>query len=445
MIDVKINSKNVKEGDIFIALKGINDDGHKYIEDAIKNGASKIICEYGDYEVTTLKVKNTRKFLIKHLKENYYNNIKNLILIGITGTSGKTTTAFLTYQMLNGLKEKAAYIGTNGFYMNEFIRDLDNTTPDLYEIYEMLLECKKEGIKYVVMEVSSHSLALKRLETLQFDRACFTNLTSEHMNFHKTMKKYFKSKKKLFKKLKNEKICIINEGKYSKKLMRLKNNNILLKKDDFKFIRYYINKTKFKFYFKDKIYKFEIPLVGNYNIWNYLDALLLVHSLGFKISKIKKIKITPPKGRMELIEYKNNSIFIDYAHKPDAVQKVLELANTIKEGKVITIIGCGGNRDKTKRPIMGLLAASGSDYVIFTNDNPRTEDPIDILNDITEDLKYDNFEVIIDREEAIKKGISLLGNKDILLILGKGHEDYQIIGKDKHHFSDKEAVLRNIS
>lgn len=444
MIDVKINSKEVKDGDTFIAIKGVSKDGHEYINSAIKNGASKIVCKNKNLGIEVKRVWSTKKYLVKYLKKNYYKKIKDLILIGITGTSGKTTTAFLTYQLLKGLGEKVSYIGTIGFYIDDFVKDLDNTTPDIYEIYNMLIKCSEEGVKYVVMEVSSHALKLGRLDTIYFDRACFTNITSEHMDFHKNMKDYFKSKKKLFKKLRNEKIGIINEGKYSKKLLGFRNKKILIKSSDIKDIEYFINKTKFKLKIDDKIHEFEIPLVGNYNIWNYIDALMLVKSFGYDIEKIKNIKIISPKGRMELIEYNNNSIFIDYAHKPDAVQKVLELSNTIKEGKIITIIGCGGNRDKTKRPIMGSIATENSDYVIFTNDNPRMENPMDILNDIVKDLKYDNFEVMPDRNEAIKKGMDMLANKDILLILGKGHEEYQILGKEKFHFSDKESVLKNI-
>lgn len=444
MIDVKINSKEVKDGDTFIAIKGVNKDGHEYINSAIKNGASKIICKNKNIGVDIKKVGNTKKYLVKHLKKKYNEKIKNLKLIGVTGTSGKTTTAFLTYQILKELGEKVSYIGTIGFYIDDFVKDLDNTTPDIYEIYDMLLKCTEEGVKYVVMEVSSHALKLRRLDTIYFDRVCFTNITSEHMDFHKNMNDYFKSKKKIFKKLRNEKIGIINEGEYSKKLLKLKNRNILIRNNDFKDIEYFINKTKFKFIIDNKVHEFEIPLVGNYNIWNYIDALMLAKSLGYSVEDIKNINVTSPKGRMELIEYKNNSIFIDYAHKPDAVQKVLELSNTIKEGKIITIIGCGGNRDKTKRPIMGSIATKNSDYVIFTNDNPRMENPMDILNDIIKNLKYDNFEVIPDRNEAIKKGITMLDNKDILLILGKGHEEYQILGKEKIHFSDRESVLKNI-
>ena len=441
MIKIKINSKNVKKGDIFLAIKGINSDGHDYIEDAIKNGAEEIICEKGKYSVKTTKVRNTRKYLVRYLKDNYYDEIKDIKLIGITGTSGKTTTAFLTYELLKSFGENVAYIGTNGFYIKGFVKSIDNTTPDIYELYELLLFCKNENVKIVVMEISSHALKLKRLESLYFDIACFTNLSSEHMDFHKNMRNYFNSKKKLFKLLRNDKIAIINEGKYSKKLMRIKNKNILVKKSDITNIKYFINKTEF--YFKSE--KYIIPLVGYYNILNYLDALLIVNSLGYKIKDIKKIQVNAPIGRMEMIEYKNNVIFIDYAHKPDAVSKVLDLANEIKEEKIYVVIGCGGDRDKTKRPVMGKISTDLSDFVVFTNDNPRTEKAEDILSDIIRNLKNDNFKIIKDRKKAILYAMNLLSNKDILLILGKGHENYQIIGKTKKYFSDKEIVLSQIN
>lgn len=437
MIDLKINSKNVKEGDTFLAL---GEKGHQYIEDALNNGASKIICEYGKYN-NMLKVKDTRKYLIKYLKDNYYDKIKDIKLIGITGTSGKTTTSFLVYQMLNALDEKTAYIGTNGFYIDKFIKTLNNTTPDIYDLYELLLECSLNNVKTVVMEVSSHALSMNRVKTLKFDIACFTNITSEHMDYHKNMKRYFKAKRKLFKMLRNDKIAIINEGKYGNKLLKLNNYNILVKEDDIKDIEFFINKTKFKY----KNYKFNINLVGYYNVLNYIDALNIVLNSGYKIEKIKRIKVFPPKGRMEMIKYKTNVIFIDYAHKPDAVEKVLLLSQKIKEGKIYTILGCGGDRDKTKRPVMGNISVIYSDYVIFTSDNPRGEDPYQILADITEDLIPDNYEIIVNRKEAIQKGIELLKDKDILLILGKGHEEYQIIGTNKTHFSDIECVKNCIA
>ena len=207
-MNIKYNSKKIQKGDTFIALK-TNNDGHKYINDAIKNGATKVVAEYGSYPVETLLVDNTKEYLVKYLYENYYQEIKDLKLIGITGTNGKTTTCMLLHNMLNMLGRKTAYIGTNGFYINKFIKELPNTTPEILDIYELLIEAKKEGCEFVCIEASSHGLAQNRLENLKFDYAIFTNLTHEHLGYHKTMKNYALAKQKLFTMLRNNKYAII--------------------------------------------------------------------------------------------------------------------------------------------------------------------------------------------------------------------------------------------
>ena len=451
MIDIKSDSRKVQKGDTFIAIRNVARDGHDYIESAIKNGATKIICEEGEFPVETIHVPDTRKYLEDYLYDNYYPKIKDLKLIGITGTSGKTTTAYLTYQMLNKLGLKTAYIGTIGFYYGDTIKALNNTTPDVDLLYEMLLEAKENDCKCVVMEVSSHALALDRIHGLEFDEVAFTNISQDHLDYHKTIENYVEAKRILFTKTRNEKYAIINcDDKYYDRFVIEGNKNILLgesnadvKIEDYTLSHLY---TKFKFSYEAKTYEIKINMVCKFNIYNYLTALMLTSKAGFDIDKILEItdEITPPDGRMEMIVNKSNSIFIDYAHKPDAEEKVLEMAKAIKKGKIITIIGCGGDRDRTKRPIMGEIATRLSDHVIFTDDNPRTEDPKQIMDDIVKDLKSNNFEIIFDRAEAIKKGVSMLEENDILLILGKGHETYQIIGTEKIHFSDKEEVLKAI-
>lgn len=451
MIDIKSDSRKVQKGDTFIAIRNVARDGHDYIESAIKNGATKIICEEGEFPVETIHVPDTRKYLEDYLYDNYYPKIKDLKLIGITGTSGKTTTAYLTYQMLNKLGLKTAYIGTIGFYYGNVKKTLNNTTPDVDLLYEMLLEAKENGCKCVVMEVSSHALALDRIHGLEFDEVAFTNISQDHLDYHKTIENYVEAKRILFTKTRNEKYAIINcDDKYYDRFVIEGNKNILLgesnadvKIEDYTLSHLY---TKFKFSYEAKTYEIKINMVCKFNIYNYLTALMLTSKAGFDIDKILEItdEITPPDGRMEMIVNKSNSIFIDYAHKPDAEEKVLEMAKAIKKGKIITIIGCGGDRDRTKRPIMGEIAVRLSDHVIFTDDNPRTEDPKQIMDDIVKDLKSNNFEIIFDRAEAIKKGVSMLEENDILLILGKGHETYQIIGTEKIHFSDKEEVLKAI-
>lgn len=449
MIDLITDSRKIKQGDTFIAIKGIDNDGHNYIEEALKNGAKKIIAEHGNYEVETEIVEDTTKYLNEYIYNNYYNKIKDIKLIGVTGTSGKTTTCFLTYTMLKSLGCKAAYIGTIGFYMDDFVRELPNTTPLIDELYNILLECKENNIEYVVMEVSSHALDLNRVYGLEYDAAGFTNISQDHLDYHKTIENYAQAKVALFRKLRNNKTAIINiDDEHSNMFILPENNNITLSENKGDVSIYDIKLTNlgidFKFNYKEKEYEKTIDMVGKYNIYNYMTAVMLINNFGFSIEEILKIEAHAPRGRMEMVKYGTNSIFVDYAHKPDAVKKVLENAKEFTKGRIITIIGCGGNRDRTKRPIMGNIASELSDYVIFTNDNPRNEDPSEIMNDILEGVHNKNHEVILDRKSAINKGISLLKENDVLLILGKGHEDYQIIQGVKYHLDDMECVLEAI-
>ena len=448
MIDIKSDSRKVKPGDTFIAIKNVVRDGHDFIEQAIENGAKKIICEHGKYSVETEVVEDTTKYLKEYLYENYYPKIKDMKLIGVTGTNGKTTICYLVYQMLKKLRKKCAYIGTIGFYYDDVKKELNNTTPNTDLLYEMLLEAKEHGCEYVVMEASSHALDYDRMYGFEFDEVAFTNLTQDHLDYHKTIENYINAKKKLFTKTRNDKIAIINaDVEYYEEFINKDNNNILISEKNgdllIKKIELSHLNTIISFEYENKLYTTEIKMVGRYNVYNYLTSLLLVHKLGFTIENILELssELHAPAGRMEKIDYNSNSIFIDYAHTPDAVINVLKNAEEYKKGKIITVIGCGGDRDRTKRPIMGHAAEENSDFVVLTNDNPRTEDEKQIMNDILEGVKKDNHEVIFDRKEAIERAIDLLTENDILMILGKGHEDYQIIGTEKHHFSDKETVL----
>ena len=451
MIDIKTDSRKVKKGDTFIAIKNVNRDGHDYILDAIKNGAEKIICEHGNYDVETIIVPNTKAYLEKYLYEKYYPTISKMKLIGLTGTNGKTTTCYLIYQILNDLGYKCAYIGTIGFYYGEVKRELNNTTPDIDLLYDMLLEAEANGCLYVSMEVSSHALALNRIFGLKFDAVGFTNLTQDHLDFHKTIEEYSIAKQKLFTLTQNKKIAVINgDDSHAKEFMKKENKNIIIssKKGDVLIsdIDFTNLGTDFSFSYQEKLYRTHINMVGRYNIYNYLTAVMILTNLGINLDNILSLnkKLTCPLGRMEMIKYGTNSIFVDYAHTPDAMENVLKTCLEFKKGKIITIIGCGGDRDRTKRPIMAHIAETYSDHVIYTNDNPRTENEKKIMQDIISGCTMSNHEIIYDRREAIIKGINFLKENDILLILGKGHEDYQIIGTVKHHFSDKEVVKEYI-
>ena len=441
-MNIKIDSRKVKKGDTFIAIRGINNDGHKYVNDAIKNGATTVIVEEGEYSVNTIIVNDTKKYLEEYLENNYYDKIKKLKLIGMTGTNGKTTTCYLIYQALNKVGIKCAYIGTLGFYIDRE-KKLNNTTPNLYDIYNMLLECVSKDYENVVMEVSSQGLSMGRVNTILFDYVIFSNLTQDHLDYHKTMDSYILEKQKLFN-MNRDSIAIINNDDKYKNYFLLDNKNITYGKNNSDYnisgIESSLNGTKF--YLNDEEYI--TRLIGEYNIYNLTIVIILLKCLYIEnISNIIK-GLNPPNGRMDIIKYNDNNIIVDYAHTPDAVLKIIKEVSKIKHNKIITIIGCGGNRDKTKRTIMGKISTDNSDFVIFTSDNPRFENPKKILQDITCKLDKKNYKIISKRKKAIKNGIQMLSKNDILLVLGKGHEDYQIIKDKKYPFSDKEVILKYI-
>ena len=434
------DSRKIKEGDTFIALKGINGDGHDYIKDAINRGCSKVICEYGNYDYDNIEiVDSTKEYLDSYIKNKYVDIVKNIKLIGITGTNGKTTTSFLIYQALNNIDIKCAYIGTIGFYMDGNKYDNINTTPDILSLYHMLIECVRNDIEYVVMEVSSQGLYYNRVKYLEFDYAVFTNLTQDHLDFHKTMDEYLKCKLKLFSMLKDNGVSIINKDDEYYKHFITKNTISYGVSGDYKISD--INNNSFKV----NNIMYNTKLIGDYNIYNICVVIIILELLNIDSNTIKSVvsSINCAPGRMERINYKDSTIIIDYAHTPDAVEKVI---NAVKgDNRVITIIGCGGNRDNSKRKYMGKIASDNSDYVIYTTDNPRYEDPYDIILDMIQLLDSFNYEILVNRKKAIIKGIQMLKKGDILLILGKGHEDYQEINGVKYHFSDSEAVLDYIN
>ncbi len=434
-MNIKDDSRKVIKGDIFVALKKAN-DGHKYVLDAIKNGASKVIVEEGNYDVETIKVADTHKYLVNYLYDNYYDKIKDLKLIGMTGTNGKTTTCFLIYQALNKLGIKCAYIGTIGFYLDKKIKPLNNTTPDILEIYELLLECVKNNVEYVVMECSSHALDMHRLDKLEFKYGIFSNLTMDHLDYHKTIENYIKAKQKLFDKV-TTKTLVNSDDEYKDYFIR--DNTITYGLNgNYKLSDIDLNNRTFKV--NNKTYK--TNLIGKHNIYNLLVVIALLSELKLDTKVVEDL--TCPPGRMDIVNKGDNLIIIDYAHTPDAVSKIINSVKELKHNKIITIIGCGGDRDSFKRPIMSNIACTNSDYVIFTNDNPRSENPNNIISDMLHNLDKFNYEIILNREKAIIKGIQMLEKNDILLVLGKGHENYQIINGVKHHFDDKETVIKNI-
>ncbi len=451
MINIKIDSRRVEPGDTFVALKGTTVDGHNYIDKAIENGATKVIVEHDiDCSVEKVIVDDTNKWLTDYISNTYSKEANELNLIAVTGTNGKTTTAYLTYQILNKLGSKTAYIGTIGFYLpdEEFI-ELPNTTPNILDLYDLILTAKDHGCKNVMMEVSSHALHQSRVKGLNYKVAAFTNLTQDHLDYHITMENYLEAKKLILNQLEGAMLVNADDPCVKSWITSYDNTKTYgLNGEDYKIITYHDTEhgTYIKFSTKDKEYEVETNLRSTFNVYNYLTSLSLINNLGYSIEDILAItpSIYPPKGRCEQIKVKEGEAVIDYAHTPDAVEKIVKAFSENKKGRVITIVGCGGDRDPKKRPIMGRIAAENSDYVIFTSDNPRTEDPELIMKDILAGVNTNNYEVELDRRKAIVKALDMLNKNDVVLILGKGHEDYQIIGHEKVHLDDAEEVRKYI-
>ena len=445
MINIKSDSRKVKDGDIFVALKGISSNGDEYVKSAIENGASKIITETGNiYSVETINVENSRSYLVNYLKDNYGKYLDEMNIIGITGTNGKTTTAYLIYQMLNKLNVKCGYIGTIGYYLDKKVYSLPNTSPDVCEIYDMLINAYENGYKTIVMEVSSQGLDMGRLDSIKFNYALFTNLTQDHLDYHKTMENYAKAKQKLFYNLKDNGISIINSDDENKDYFTISNyveygfNN-----NDYKIEEYNLGyKINFKLNIHNNIYNVDSKLIGKYNMYNLVCSITLLHQMNIDINNILNVvkEVSAPPGRTDIINYNNNLIIVDYAHTPDAMENIYNLVSEIKKGNIYTVFGCTGDRDRTKRPIMMRLATSNSKYVIFTSDDLHDEDFSRIVSDAIDGIENTNFEVIMNRGKAIEKGISLLKENDILLVLGKGHEEFIIMKDKKIPFNDKNII-----
>ncbi len=446
MINIKADSRKIKKGDIFIALRGFSSDGHDYIDKAIENGASKlIVMDEKDYPIPYEVVPDTRIYLENYLKENYGKYLEEMTIVGYTGTNGKTTSCYLLYDALNKLGVKAGYIGTVGFYLESKVCDLPNTSPDICDLYEYLIDAYDKGYRYMTIEASSQGLVRRRLETIPFKYAVFTNLTEDHLDEHKTMEGYANAKKILFDCLSNNSLAVLNfDDKYKD---YFKTNNTIyygFNGGDYKVVydEYNNQNTIFKYLHNNKEYLVDSPLLGKYNVYNLLSVIAVLDNMGFDINKILEVVklLKCPPGRIDIIKYKTNSIVIDYAHTPDAMENVFALVNNINHNNVYTVFGCTGSRERTKRPIMMDIATKNSKYTIVTIDDPHEEDIHQIFDDMLVNNTNTNYEVIEDRGEAIKKGISLLNNNDILLILGKGHEEYIVYKDKKVPFNDRKKV-----
>lgn len=460
-IDIKgisYDSRKIQKDFVFVCIKGTKVNGHSYIKDAVKNGAAAVIIEdevvFNNEEVTLIKVKDTKHALAGISNIFYGEPSKKINLIGITGTNGKTSVAYYTRDILEAHGEITGNIGTLGYELtNEKVnvKKINPTTPEALELQNILREFVDKGAKNAVMEVTSSGLLNERVDFCDFNIGVFTNLSPDHLDIHGNMENYKNEKMKLFQKCK---IGVINlDDKIAKEIIEKSPCKVItygidtdadIKASD---ISYTQTSVTFKIDYKEVSRKLTVNIPGKFTVYNILASIGICISLGIDINKILDLALNIKRvpGRLELVKNSaNKNVIIDYAHTPDALEKLLLMARSITKGKLITIFGCGGDRDKSKRKVMGMGAGILSDYCIITSDNPRTEDPKKIVEEIEDGMSVVNskYEKIIDRQKAIEKGLSILGDNDLLIIAGKGSENYQIIGNERIHFDDKEVVQK---
>jgi len=454
------DSRKVKQNTLFVAVKGFNTDGHKFILDAINRGAIAIILEdnksipddiFIHEKVAKILVADSRKALAEVSGAFYKFPSQKIKLIGITGTNGKTTTSYFIKSILENAGEKTGLIGTIANYIGDKEIKSSLTTPESNDLNELFFEMYNEGCGYTVMEVSSHSLVLNRVYGLNFNSAVFTNITSDHLDFHNTFENYFSAKKILFDSLGSSSFAVYNsDDKNGKEIIRDSKANFIsygtATNSDFilKDIKYDLTGTTFTVEHKAVTFPVSTSLIGQFNAYNACAAFAVCFVSGIKqeniIDGIKNTKQVP--GRFEVIGIGKKKVVVDYSHTADSLEKaLLAVKDIVKDSaQVYTVFGCGGNRDKTKRPVMGKIASELSDFVVITSDNPRFENPLTIIEDIKAGIAKDNFKVVENREEAIVYAIKNSEDNAVILVAGKGHENYQEINGIRNHFSDREVA-----
>lgn len=451
---ISYNSQKVKKNDLFVAISGFRQDGHKYIRQAIRKGACAIVAERnGDYQAPAKILVPDSRLSLAQLSNRFFNYpSQKLKVIGVTGTNGKTTTTYLIKSILEEAGEKTGLIGTIAYLIDGKKIPATNTTPESLDLQQLFYEMQKEKVKNVVMEVSSHSLALNRVWGIDFDIAVFTNLNREHLDFHKTMKNYRDTKGMLFESLKGkDKFAIINKDdknwKFFYKKSKVKNLTYSLEDKTADFHPLYYNLgwdgSFIEFKTPSGIQELNLQLLGRFNLYNSLASWAVGYASGLRAETIKEglEKVKNVSGRIQTVKFGQPfNVIIDYAHTPEAFRMILQAARELTSGKIVIVFGCGGDRDQGKRSVMGKIASEKADFVVLTTDNPRSEDPKRIVKDITAGMKKRNYEIVMDRKKAIQKAVSYLKEDDTLILAGKGHENYQIIKDKKYHFSDKETV-----
>lgn len=452
---IKINSKEVKPGDLFVCTKGVTADRHDFIDDAIKHGASAVVVsrsDIGQKKVPIIKVPDTNKELPYLCQKFYDYPDKKMIMIGVTGTDGKTTTSTIIQTLIGS--ERCGYIGTNGRSCAGFTGDNPNTTPDAHLLYDYLDEFVRYGCKYTVMEASSEAFFRGRLQAMTYDVSIYTNITREHLNIHGSFENYIDCKLNLFRQTRSDGHCVLNHDDPYFETVKAACNGIVLTYGrspecdlqivDFKL---YPTKTTITFKYLEEEFTFDSPLLGDFNVYNLAGALLGVLALGINLQDaLSRIPTIDVEGRLDMLKTDADySVMVDYAHTPNGISNLLKFVHTLDINRSIVVIGSAGERDYLKRPLMGKTVCDNASYAIFTYEDPRGEDPKDIINMLVQNVETDNYEIIVDRREAIQKAIDMAGPKDMVLILGKGNETYQKLKDKTIYFNDEEEAYQAIS
>ena len=453
---IKINSKEIEEGDLFVCTMGVTADRHDYIDDAIKHGCKSFIVskDIKREGVNIIKVPDTNRELPYLCQKFYDYPDKTLKMFAVTGTDGKTSTATIVQTLIGS--DLCGYIGTNGRSCAKFKGDNPNTTPDAHLLFMYLDEFVKYGCKYAVMEASSEAFFRGRLQANMYDITGYTNVTSEHLNIHGSFENYLECKKQLFKQTKKEGFCILNkDDEYFEDMKSACNGQVLTygkdESNDLQIVSYdvYPDHTDIVFKYKEKELKINSPLMGDFNVYNLACGLLMVLAAGFNLDKvlenIKNIKI---EGRLDLLKTDTPYyVMVDYAHTPNGITKLLQFVHTLNINKSIVVIGQAGERDPYKRPKVGNVVVENASYAIFCYEDPRSEDPMKICEDIISELKdkHDNYEIVIDRREAITKAIDMAKENDMVLILGKGNETYEKLSTGTIYFNDEEEAYNAVA
>ncbi|OYT10638.1 MAG: UDP-N-acetylmuramoyl-L-alanyl-D-glutamate--2,6-diaminopimelate ligase [Bacteroidetes bacterium 4572_112] len=456
---IQFDSRKVSSSDIFVAIEGTQVDGHKYINSCIEQGATTIICQILpqniNREVNYILVNDSAKAL-GILASNYYNKPSSkLKLVGITGTNGKTSTVTMLYNLFRKLGYKVGMLSTVSNWINDVEIIATHTTPDAIQLNSLLDDMVEDGCEYCFMEVSSHAIVQERISGLEFTGAIFSNITHDHLDFHKTFKEYIKAKKKFFDELSSTAFALVNTDDRNGMIM-LQNSKAQKRTYAVKSMADYkakiIENSFTGLHLEINHKEIWLPLIGEFNAYNIMSVYATAMELGAdEMEVLQELStIETAEGRFEFINGNDGvNAIVDYAHTPDALQNVINTINEIRggNGKLITVVGTGGDRDKSKRPIMAQIAADNSDQLILTSDNPRTEDPEQILNDMQVGVGADRKRItlrISNRKEAIRTAFALATAGDIVLVAGKGHEKYQEIDGVRHHFDDKEIITEII-